>query len=67
VASRKKHRPSGQQIEISVTRIPADEARVRIILEALAGIGLAYLRARQQSAAAPQREGPQAGDSGGVA
>jgi hypothetical protein len=66
VASRKNHRPSGQQIDLSVTRVPADEARIRAIVEALAEIGLAHLRALEEPAK-PREERPDAEPSGGVA
>jgi len=54
-------------LEVTLTRVPADEARVRAIVEALAELGVALLRARQRRAAEPQPNPRASDESGGVA
>jgi hypothetical protein len=65
VASRKKHRPSGQQLDLTVTRVPADDERLRAIVKALAEVGLAFLHAREKAATPLRSPGPDDGKGAG--
>lgn len=67
MASRKKHRPSGQHIDLSVTFVPATDEEVRAMIRAVAELAVAHLRAREVPPKPAAPTFPCDGDRGNVA